>query len=196
MARSKTAPVPQTEEATVQEAITAGSAAQRSLAQLLAMPITTANLPMVGLILQDVVTKRKELDARLKSITAPMRAAEKSVRDLFKPALNALAEAEAFLKQGIGNAQREQYAANAAAMQQAQVALQHGDARAAALAAHAIAPISARRGSECATSCSSPSSMQPQSPASSARRTTRRSACTSHRSGSRPLRSTPCRSPA
>lgn len=123
---------------TANEASAAGTAAQRTLDQLRAMPVTQANMDLVGAILVDVKTKYKELDARLKSITAPMRAAEKSVRDLFRPALNALAEAEAVLKKGIADAQRAQWAQNQEMQQKAQAALAVGDARGAALAVHAL----------------------------------------------------------
>jgi len=128
------------------EASQAGDAARRMLQQLKALPVTAENAEVVGSILVDVKTRYKELDARMKAITAPMRAAEKGVRDLFRPALTALAEAEALLKQGLSDAARAQQAANAAAMQQAQAALAQGDVRGAALAATTLTPVQAVEG--------------------------------------------------
>lgn len=131
---------------TINEATLEADTAKRTLVALKALPVTMSNIDDVGRILVGVKTKSKDLEARLKAITAPMRAAEKSVRDLFRPALNALAEAEAVLKQGIADAQRAQLIANQQAHQAAQAALAQGDVRGAALAVHATAPITAPEG--------------------------------------------------
>lgn len=128
------------------EAVQAGDTAKRTLEQLRAMPVTMANIELVGTILVDVKKKYNELDGRMKTITKPMREAEKSVRDLFRPALSALAEAESMLKQKIADAQRAQWAANSMAQAQAQAALAQGDVRGAALAAHTLAPITTPQG--------------------------------------------------
>lgn len=131
---------------TASEATLAADTARRTLVQLKALPVTVANLELVGSILVDVKRQYKDLDARMKAITAPMRAAEKGVRELFRPALTALAEAESLLKKGIADAQAAQANANAAAMAQAQAALAVGDTRGAALAAHVLTPVQAVQG--------------------------------------------------
>lgn len=46
------------------------------------------DMDMVGQMKREARDRRESLDARLKEITAPMRAAEKSVRDLFRPAIS------------------------------------------------------------------------------------------------------------
>ena len=122
------------------EAIQAREEAQEALVQLKTLEVNGTNMEAVGGILIEVKSRAKALEARLREITEPMRKAEKSVRDLFRPALDALTAAEALLKQKIGDAQKEQVRVNAAAMQAAHVALERGDSRGAALAAQVIAP--------------------------------------------------------
>lgn len=131
---------------TVTEATQAGDEAKRTLEKLRALPVTRDNVEMVGSILVDIKERYKALEGRQRAITQPMRQAEKAVRDLFRPALAALAEAEALLKTGIAQAHAAAFAQNQAAMTQAQAALAAGDARGAALAATNLAPIEAPAG--------------------------------------------------
>jgi len=147
-------PIPSPKEAmsniltaeTTNEATLEADSARRTLEALRALPVTMANIDDIGRILVQIKTKSKELDGRMKAITAPMRAAEKSVRDLFRPALNAFVEVEAILKQGVADAQRAQVAANQAAHVAAQAALSQGDVRGAALAVHGTAPVTVPAG--------------------------------------------------
>lgn len=141
----KTAPAPLPVD-TVTEATQASEQAKHTLAALRALPVTNQNLPMVGEVLKDVKARYKALEDRQREITAPMRAAEKSVRDLFRPGLNALAEAEALLKAGIAKCQAEQFRANQEATARAQAALAQGNVLEAAKAATALAPVEALQG--------------------------------------------------
>lgn len=126
---------------TVSEATLANDTAKRTLESLRLLPVTANNMELVGAILIDIKKKFKDLKARQDAITAPMRAAEKGVRDLFRPALNHLAEAESILKQGIANAQATQHEANRQATLVAQTALSQGNALAAAQAAQGLSHI-------------------------------------------------------
>jgi len=101
--------------------------------QLKAMPVTIANLDQVAEIIAEVKRRYNALEKTLKSITAPMREAEKNARDLFRPAMTALLAAESDLKQRVVQARNAQLAINQQAMAAAQVHLAQGDARAAAL---------------------------------------------------------------
>ena len=122
------------------EATEARTSAERALLALRALEVTGDNMEVVGSILVDVKKRLKGLEERLKEITAPIRAAEKSARDLFRPAIAALEESEGILKRKIGDAQRAIVEANRRAMEQTQQALALGDSRGAALAASSLAP--------------------------------------------------------
>jgi hypothetical protein len=122
------------------EAMAARTTAEGALVQLRALEVTPDNMSFVGEILVDVKKKLKGLEERLKEITAPIRAAEQSARDLFRPAINALQESEKLLKQKIADSQRKQLEANRVAMAATQQALDAGDVRGAALASAGIAP--------------------------------------------------------
>lgn len=126
---------------TVSEATLANDTARRKLEALRVMPVTPHNMELVGAILVDVKKQLKDLKARQDAITAPMRAAEKGVRDLFRPALNALAEAESILKEAIGKAQAAQHEANRQATAAAQIAISQGNALAAAQATQGLTHI-------------------------------------------------------
>jgi len=136
----RTAPMPNAQMLDESEALQARSSAERSLALLRDLEIDADNMAMAGEILVDVKKKLRTLEDRLKEITAPMRAAEKSARDLFRPAISALEEAESLLKSKVAQAQRKQMEINRLAMEATQAALQSGDSRGAALAAAVIAP--------------------------------------------------------
>lgn len=122
------------------EATEARTSAERALLSLRALEVTNENMEVVGSILVDVKTRLKGLEERLKQITAPIRAAEKSARDLFRPAISALEESEGILKRKIADAQRATVEANRRAMEATQKALTQGDSRGAALAASYLAP--------------------------------------------------------
>ena len=135
MPRPKSAAITPLAPETINEATLASDTARRTLDSLKVMPVTAQNMELVGRILIGIKTQLKDLKARQDAITAPMRAAEKSVRDLFRPALNSLAEAESILKRGIADAQAAQLAANRQVTVQAQEALARGSALGAAQAA-------------------------------------------------------------
>jgi hypothetical protein len=128
------------------EAMQAREEAQQALVQLQALEVSSANMEAVGVVLLEVKSRSKALESRLREITEPMRKAEKSVRDLFRPALDALFQAEALLKQRIAGAQRVQEQINRSAMLAAQASLEQGDSRGAALAAQVIAPTAPPQG--------------------------------------------------
>jgi hypothetical protein len=103
-----------------------------------AMPITMANLSLAEEIRKQAKKKRTQLEAELKKITAPLLEAEKAARDLFRPAISALTEAEGDLKTRMLNVRNAAVAANATAMKAAGERLAEGDTRGAALAGAAI----------------------------------------------------------
>lgn len=123
-----------------EEAESARVEAEKVHLELTTLDVDADNMALVGEILTDVKKRRNAIEDRLKEITAPLRAAEASARALFSPALNALARAEALLKQKIGEAQKAQLAVNQAAMLAAQTAVARGDTMGAALAAAVLAP--------------------------------------------------------
>lgn len=127
-------------------AASATAEAQRVLTSLRALTVTPENRELVASILTDVKKRHSALEAELKKITKPMRDAEKAARDLFRPALTALAEAEALLKKGLADEVRATFEANRTAMLAAQAALSTGDGRGAALAAQSIASTAAPAG--------------------------------------------------
>jgi hypothetical protein len=128
---------------TAEEARNEGS---QVLAKLNAFEVTGHNMEQAGDILREVKERHAKLAERLKRITQPMRAAEAEVRNLFRPALSVWAEAEAILKKKIADAQNRQMLLNIEATKQAQVALERGDARGAALVSQVIAPTTAPEG--------------------------------------------------
>jgi hypothetical protein len=124
---------PQINEA---EEATMALAARDSLRTL---AITTpAQIAVAGEILVDVKGRLKALEERLAEITKPLNAGIKSARDLFRPAMEAYAEAEAILKKKIGDAERAIQEANRAAQREAQERLAQGQVREAALAVNTI----------------------------------------------------------
>lgn len=135
----RTAPMP---DITIDEneALQARTGAQRTLASLKDLELSPETMAMAGEILVEIKRKRVDLEARLKEITAPLRAAEASARDLFRPAISAYEEAESLLKSKVAQAQKRQAEINRAAMEATQKALQANDTRGAALAAAVIAP--------------------------------------------------------
>lgn len=131
------------EEETRREAQTAKDV----LAQLRDLVVETPEqIEIAGAILVDVKGEYKRLDERLKQITAPMNAALKSVRDLFRPALLALEEAESLLKAKISQAQLAIAETNRRAMEATQAALAAGNVRLAAQASSAIVSTEAPSG--------------------------------------------------
>ncbi len=77
---------------------------------------TQDEMNQAGELLAEVVAKGKELEARLKTITGPMREAEQQVRNLFKPAVQFCASSEAALKKSIGTYERNRIAEQDAAL--------------------------------------------------------------------------------
>lgn len=89
---------------------------------------TQDDLEFAATVLGETKKKAKELEARLKEITAPLRAAEKSVRDLFRPALDFYGTLEKELKARIGEVKLRQEEENRRAMEAAAAAHAAGDA--------------------------------------------------------------------
>jgi hypothetical protein len=76
--------------------------AREALMLATAWAITTQeDMSEAGELKRELYTKRKALEERLKEITAPMRAAEKSVRDLFRPAISMLEKGEAVVTEAL-----------------------------------------------------------------------------------------------
>lgn len=65
---------------------------------------TRDDLEIAGKLLEDVTQRRDVLETKLKAITGPLRTAEKEARELFRPALSALDEAEEWLRKRIAEA--------------------------------------------------------------------------------------------
>jgi hypothetical protein len=108
--------------------------------------VTQEHILAASPLLQQIKGDMKRLDERKKAITKPLNDALRSVRDLFRPAEQALEEAERHLKTEIGNAQRNIQEANRLAALATQAALQQHDVRAAALASGAIQATEAPQG--------------------------------------------------
>lgn len=122
-------------------------AANAALVQLRDLDVVTGEqIELASAVLLDVKGEYKRLDERQKAITAPLNAALKGVRDLFRPALSALEEAEVLLKAKIAQAQLAIAEANRRAMEQTQAALHAGDVRAASVASSAIVSTEAPKG--------------------------------------------------
>lgn len=111
---------------------TMATSARDSLREL---PVSTpAQIALASELLVDVKGRYKVLEERLQEITKPLNAGLKSVRDLFRPPMDAYTEAENILKRKIADAHAAIAAENQRAMLAAQAALQSGDVRGAALA--------------------------------------------------------------
>jgi hypothetical protein len=84
----------------VEEALAATEAqASETLAFVASWSIQDqAEMDDAGALLAQCVAKKRELEAELKEITAPMRLAEKRVRDKWKPAIAYLEQSEAAIK--------------------------------------------------------------------------------------------------
>lgn len=100
--------------------------------------VDQASLDWTGLLLAEVKTKAKELDAELKSFTKPHREAEAKVRAWFKPALDAAAALETALKAKIGAYHLAQAKAQQAALQAAAAEFQAGNTAAGTMALAAV----------------------------------------------------------
>lgn len=121
--------------------------AQQAVAAIKSIRVLTQeHIVTVSPLLQQIKGDMKRLDERKKAITKPLNDALRSVRDLFRPAEQALEEAERHLKLEIGNAQQAIREANQRAMFLTQAALQQHDVRAAALASGAIQATEAPQG--------------------------------------------------
>lgn len=108
-------------------------------AALLDFPVATKEqIELASSILVEVKGKAKVLEERLQEITRPLNAALASVRDLFRPALNAYSEAELLLKRRIADAHLAIEKANREAMAVAQAQMAAGNVHAAAQAATAM----------------------------------------------------------
>lgn len=133
----------QVEEETRAEAV----AARGILEELRALHVESAEeIVVAGELLRDVKGEYKRLDERLKTVTRPLNDALKAARDLFRPALVALEEAEVMLKSKIGQAQLSLAESNRRAQEATQAALAGGDVRAAAEASARIATLEAPSG--------------------------------------------------
>lgn len=105
-------------------------------AALADFPVTTKEqIELASGILVDVKGKARALEERLQEITRPLNAALASVRDLFRPALNAYSEVEVLLKRRIADAHMAIERANREAMEAAAAQMAAGNVLAAAQAA-------------------------------------------------------------
>lgn len=90
---------------------------------------TRDDLELAAEVLADVKGRAKRIEAREKEITAPLNAALKSARALFRPAREALAEIEALIKSQIGAFTADEERRNREALAAAAAAHAQGDAR-------------------------------------------------------------------
>lgn len=88
---------------------------------------TQDDMDTASAVISEAHERHEKLEARLREITQPMRTAEKSVRDLFRPALTALADIERIVKGKVGAYKLEQDARNAAALKAAAEAVAKGE---------------------------------------------------------------------
>jgi len=113
--------------------------AQQAVAMVASIRVqTTEDIAAVSPLLQQIKGEIKRLEERKKAITKPLNDALKAVRDLFRPAEDALGQAEGHLKTEIGRAQLAIHEANRRAMEATQAALAQNDVRGAALASGSI----------------------------------------------------------
>lgn len=123
------------------------SRAQRAVEMIRSIVVNTdEEIRVVSPLLQQIKGDLKRLEAREKAITKPLNDALKSVRDLFRPAKNALEAAEQHLKHEIGRAQQAIREANHRAMLATQAALAQNDVRTAALVSGSIQATEAPQG--------------------------------------------------
>lgn len=99
-AKKEAAPSALATEPALEEKVSEREAkARAALASIAAWEIDTQDaMELAGKIEAQAVAERKELEAQLKEITGPMRAAEKKVRDLFRPAIGYYEQIEEALK--------------------------------------------------------------------------------------------------
>ena len=97
-------------------------------------------------VLRDIATKRRALEGQLKKITAPIRKAEQAARDLFRPALDDLSQAEQVLRKQIAAYHDALRAERAKALAEASAKAQSEPEKAAALVVQASAPTPAAPG--------------------------------------------------
>lgn len=88
---------------------------------------TASDLQTAAELLNDVVGRKTRINERLAEITKPMRQAEKSVRDLFRPVQDAMEEAETWLKGRIDSARKAIEARNRDLLEQSRAAVANGD---------------------------------------------------------------------
>jgi hypothetical protein len=109
-------------------------------------PSTNDEVQQLGAWLEEIRHKHRIVKDRLEEITKPFNQALRSLRDLFRPTLDAYDRAETVLKARILDGQQLIEANNRAAMHAAHEAIEHGDARSAALATSLLQPISLPEG--------------------------------------------------
>jgi hypothetical protein len=110
-------------------------AAKADLAAIEDFEIATQDdMDLASAVISEAKERSGKLEARMQEITKPMRAAEKSVRDLFRPALTALGDIERIVKGKVGAYRLEQDARNAAALKAAAEAVARGEDATKALA--------------------------------------------------------------
>lgn len=95
---------------------------------------TQDDMDTASAVIAEAKERAGKLEVRMAEITKPMRAAEKSVRDLFRPALTALGDIERIVKAKVSAFKLEQDAKNAAALKAAADAVAKGEDASAALA--------------------------------------------------------------
>ena len=106
-----------------------------TLAQLRDWPCATAQDERdLADFLTALKDKMKDLDGKRTAITGPLNQAKRAVDALFKPALDAMAEAEAIIKGKLADAATRRNQLAQAALAQASRAAQVGDTRGAATA--------------------------------------------------------------
>lgn len=88
---------------------------------------TQDDMELAAAILGEAKGRANRLAERMKEITAPMRKAEASVRDLFRPAIDALTSIERIVKGKIAEAHKREAEVNAAALEAAARAHAEGD---------------------------------------------------------------------
>lgn len=113
--------------------------AQETLAALRAWPCETpADESALAEILQAIKGKWKVLEDKRTTVTKPLNAAKRAVDALFKPALDALADAETIIKTKLAEAQSRRLEANARAMEAAKAAGMAGNSQGAGQALAAL----------------------------------------------------------
>jgi hypothetical protein len=122
------APAPKEQDVVAAEVAAESEQVAAELAQVKTFEIVTQDdMDIAAELLQEVKAKYKTYDERLKEITRPMREAEKSVRDLFRPILSGLSEIEILVKRQIANFELRKEQQNKAALEAAAAARAAGD---------------------------------------------------------------------